>query len=119
VTLAGAITVSNVVASSYVALLDDVSPRTLNRVSHAILGLHRMMCALDFDLCQDEIYNENGINTYIASFVQIVMVLNQQSSIIQMALCLFLLPLLAIFVLVYILFLPLFSMAKRLKSWIP
>jgi hypothetical protein len=97
VTYSGDIVVSGVVASSYVAVLDGVPSHILNTVSHAIMGLHRLACTLDFDLCRHETYNDDGINIRIASVVEVVMTLNQLTFWIQMALSVLLSPLVALF----------------------
>jgi hypothetical protein len=81
-TFAGNIVVSGVVASSYVALLDVVPPRIQNAASHATTAIHRMMCKIDFGLCQGEEYTD-GINNWITSAVQLVTRLNKQNMLLQ------------------------------------
>jgi hypothetical protein len=85
VTFTGDIIVSGVVASSYVSIWENISPRIVNTASHTLMGLHRMTCKLDFEQCQSESYTVDGINTWIATAVQFVMDLQQQSLFIQIA----------------------------------
>lgn len=95
VTFTGDIVVSGVVASSYVSLLETVSARIVNKASHITMGMHRLVCKFDFNLCQNETYTNDGINDWIATAVRFVMELNQHNIFIQIAAWTLAIPLLA------------------------
>jgi hypothetical protein len=100
VTFTGDIVVSGVVSSSYVSIMDNISPRIVNKASHTIMGLHRMACKFGFEQCQNESYTVDGINTWIAPAVQFVMDLKQRNFFLQSAAWILAIPfLLAIHVL--------------------
>jgi hypothetical protein len=73
VTYSGNIVVSGVLASSYVSLLDHVSPGIQNRAAHYVTGVQRMICILSFSTCEQETYDaEEGLSYFIRPVVRLV-----------------------------------------------
>jgi hypothetical protein len=84
VTYSGNIVVSGVLASSYVSLLDNVSPGVQNRVAHLVTGVHRLICNISFSICEQETYLE-GISSFLQPILGAVRLFNQWRRLYQIA----------------------------------
>jgi subtilisin-like proprotein convertase family protein len=98
-TESGSIVVSGIRASSYVGLLDHVSPRTHQLVLHAASSTRRIVCLCNFAMCQQETYS-HGIADWIYPFIWTVDVLDQLQLWIRMISILIILPVATCFYLV-------------------
>jgi hypothetical protein len=83
VTYSGDIMVSGVVASSYVSLLDHVSPGIQNRAAHLVTGIHRLICSLSFSICEQETYDTDGLSHFIKPIAHWMRNVNDQNALIQ------------------------------------
>jgi hypothetical protein len=83
VTYSGDIVVSGVLASSYVSLLDHVSPGIQNRAAHVIMGVHRVICTLSYSICEQETYDMDGLSNFIQPLSHRVRNLNDQDALVQ------------------------------------
>jgi hypothetical protein len=82
-TESGSIVVSGIRASSYVGLLDQVTPRIHHMVLHAASSTRRIVCSFHFAMCQQETYI-HGIADWITPFIWIVQVLDKVNGWFQM-----------------------------------
>jgi len=62
-TKTGTIVVNDVLASNYVSLMDK-SPVSMQWMAHAFNAPHRIVCALSFEICENETYT-NGISNWV------------------------------------------------------
>jgi hypothetical protein len=70
VTYTGYLMVSGVLVSSYVAILDRFPATSQHFAAHTVMGLHRMLCRISFDICRDERYSD-GISNFLIFINQI------------------------------------------------
>jgi hypothetical protein len=111
VTYSGDILVSGVLASSYVSLLDQASPRLQNSAAHAMTGVHRMLCKISFSYCQQETYDVNGVSTFIQPIAHLMRTLNEGNCVLQVTGVLLAIPLLLlVFCIEHILQIPTYLM---------
>jgi Hint module/Metallo-peptidase family M12/PT repeat len=81
VTESGTIVVSDIQASSYVALFD--LPATIQHYAyHTALGSMRILCNYDFGRCEQETYTD-GISNYIFELVRLLMGLSNLPILLQ------------------------------------
>lgn len=59
-------------ASTYVAFLDDANVNIVDQhsMAHMFFSMHRLMCHINFDMCLNESYNEEGFSTYVNWMLQ-------------------------------------------------
>jgi hypothetical protein len=84
VTYSGDIMVSGVLVSSYVSVVDHVSPGLQNRVAHLVTGAHRLICSLSFSMCEHETYVE-GISSFLQPILGSVRSFNHWKRLNQIA----------------------------------
>jgi hypothetical protein len=84
VTYSGDIVVSGVLVSSYVSLLDHISPGVQNRVAHWVTGVHRLICKLSFSMCEHETYVE-GISSFLQPLLGAIRILIDLNTFNQIA----------------------------------
>ena len=82
-TKTGTIVVSDVLASNYVSLMDK-SPVSMQWMAHAFNAPHRIVCALSFEICENETYT-NGISNWVYAPLRIVQWVAQQNTAIKAA----------------------------------
>jgi hypothetical protein len=82
VTESGDIVVSGIVASCYASLL-DVEPSAQAMATHSILSLLRLACTLDFSLCTNETYTEDGFSTYLYGMIQVTHFIAKSGATVQ------------------------------------
>jgi hypothetical protein len=78
VTESGDILVSGILASSYVSLLDGISPSMLNQhgLAHSVLSVHRMACTWNFGWCENETYNDDGLSPFVVAITFMTRIIN-------------------------------------------
>jgi len=81
-TMSGDIVVSGVLASNYVSMMandDYESGSLMHWIAHVFKAPHRVLCSLDFNICENEKYT-HGISTWIYSSYHVArwMVIHQQ-----------------------------------------
>jgi hypothetical protein len=91
VTMSGKILVSGVLASSYVAIVDGLSPRVQHAGAHSFTVLHRMVCWMNFDICRKESYVD-GISNFIYYGVELLKTINTLNLLYQLAVATFIFP---------------------------
>jgi hypothetical protein len=84
VTYSGDIVVSGVLVSSYVSLVDHISPGLQNSVAHLVTGVHRLICNLSFSMCEQETYLE-GISSFLQPVLEAVRSFYQWRHLYQIA----------------------------------
>ena len=85
-TKTGTIVVSDVLASNYVWSLMDESPVSMQWMAHAFNAPHRMVCALSFEICENETYT-NGISDWVYNPLQLGLWLAQQNAAVKFSIC--------------------------------
>ena len=84
-TKTGTIVVSDIVASNYISLLDE-TPVSMQWMAHAFNAPHRMVCALSFEICENETYT-NGISNWVYNPFQFGLWLAQQNAAVKFSVC--------------------------------
>jgi len=85
-TKTGTIVVSDVLASNYVWSLMDESPVSMQWMAHAFNAPHRMVCALNFEICENETYI-NGISNWVYDPLRLGRWLAQQNAAVKFSAC--------------------------------
>jgi hypothetical protein len=83
VTESGDIMVSEVLASSYVAML-DYSPSLQHWAAHALASPLRLACYSNFEFCKRETYSANGNSETYILFIHVVEKLSECSAAVQL-----------------------------------
>lgn len=99
VTESGDVVVAGVLASSFVAILDH-SPINQHFIVHAFLSPLRLMCSLDFGVCENETYTD-GYSNWIYLMMKVAQAVNAKCGPVLQTVASLLA--LAIFTLVYVL----------------
>jgi len=84
-TKTGTIVVSGIVASNYISLMDE-TPVSMQWMAHAFNAPHRMVCALSFEICENETYT-NGISDWVYNPLQLGLWLAQQNAVVKFSIC--------------------------------
>ena len=88
-TYSGTIVVGGIVASNYVAVLDNqlgLSSSSQDVLIHAFFALRRMACSWDFARCADEKYATTGISAFAANAAAYLdLVVSQETSVFLQA----------------------------------
>jgi hypothetical protein len=84
-TKTGTIVVSGIVASNYISLMDE-SPVSMQWMAHAFNAPHRMICALSFEICENESYT-NGISDWVYDPLRLGRWLAQQNAAVKFSAC--------------------------------
>jgi hypothetical protein len=95
-TKTGTIVVSNILASNYVFLMDKI-PVSMQWLAHASNAPHRIVCALSFEICENETYT-NGISNWVYAPLRIVEWIAQQNTAIKVGI---IMPCVAFFGFIY------------------
>jgi len=71
-TTSGDIIVNGLLASNYVSLMDEETTTgipivSMQWIAHTFKAPHRMLCSLNFAICENESYDNNGLSTWIAA----------------------------------------------------
>ena len=94
-TKTGTIVVSDILASNYVTLMDE-SPVSMQWMSHAFNAPHRMVCALNFEICENETYT-NGISNWVYDPLRLGRWIAQQNAAVKFSTCMAFIILFGIF----------------------
>ena len=89
--------VSGVLASNYVAILDQKTVPYQHALAHAVVAPTRIVCSITPEFCQSESH-ENGISSLYWPIVQAADRLGAMNSWIQLVVSVLVLPFLAVFV---------------------
>jgi hypothetical protein len=84
-TKTGTIVVSGVVASNYISLMDE-TPVSMQWMAHTFNAPHRMVCALSFEICENETYT-NGISDWVYGPLRLGQWLAQQNTVVKFSAC--------------------------------
>jgi len=81
-TASGKISVSGTVASNYIFMIETGPIVTMQWMAHAFNAPHRMLCSLNFGICENETY-ENGLSNWIAGPLHLGQWLAAQNSVVK------------------------------------
>jgi len=88
-TTTGDIVVSGVVASNYISMLPEEEtglPVTMQWIAHTFNAPHRMICSINFSICENETYT-NGLSNWIYGPYHAGKWLAQQNAAVKLAGC--------------------------------
>jgi len=81
-TASGKISVSGTVASNYIFVMETGPIVSMQWMAHAFNAPHRMLCSLNFGICENETY-ENGLSNWIAGPLRLGQWLAAQNSVVK------------------------------------
>jgi len=87
-TYSGDIVVSGVVASNYISMIPEEDLPfgvTMQWIAHTFNAPRRLLCSVNFRICENETYTEDGVSTWIDGPFQAGRWLAQQNHIVKMA----------------------------------
>lgn len=93
-TFSGSIVVNGVVTSNYIALDEESFFGSNHWVAHLFQSPHRLVCKTLPEVCNSELYNEDGLSWWISGPLSMANWFLSQWMLFQVALLIFILPLL-------------------------